>query len=406
MRSYQILMDSAHDRCTLNLVSSAMIHRYLEENGHSITQEAKDADFIIINTCGTLEQMREASVALYNRYRTIKKQDAKIILFGCLIKIDEKRVRPLNATLVSFSDGNILDDFFFRTAKFDQMTPYCDQRTRNLLCDTAGHLDFSGHHNFYLSRLFLPFSQKMKSNYDRFIQGLDHYDKILVEISRGCLGNCHYCPIKKAKGPLKSRPIDEILSDIRRMASSSKNLYLVADDCSCYGLDIRTNIFQLLHAIHNQFPQLSLQINYISPNQLIQHGDLYSDLVSTSQLSYVTIPLQSGSQKVLATMNRFYDPKEAVAIIRQIKNRSPGTIIEGHFIVGYPGETTIDFLKTLMSSLYFDYPLTFPYSDSEDVKSHALPHKKSKATKYLRAFVMTVLANWIVFYRLLQRETS
>jgi ribosomal protein S12 methylthiotransferase len=378
-----------------------MIHRYLLENGHRITEQAQDADFIIINTCGTLDRNRDESIALYEKYLTAKKPDTKIILFGCLIKIDGERLRNLNASLVGFTDGKILDEFFSQTKKYDQMTPYCDKQTRNLLCNSAGHLDFSAHHNFIVSRLFLPFSKKMKSNYNRFIQGLDHSDKILVEVSKGCLGNCHYCPIKKAKGTLKSRPPEEILSDIRQMAGSSTNLFLVADDCSCYGLDIDTNIFELIHDIRDEFPGLSIQMNYISPNQLIKNEKLYTELVSTSQISYVTIPLQSGSQKILTAMNRFYDPKKAISIIEGIKNLSPETIIEGHFIVGYPGETILDFIKTLLISLYFDYPLSFPYSDTKGVISYTLPHKKSKATKYLRVFLMTAVANWIVFYRLL-----
>jgi len=83
----------------------------------------------------------------------------------------------------------------------------------------------------------------MKQNYDRFIFGLDHRNKMLVEVSKGCIGNCYYCAIKKAKGDLKSRSIDAIISDIRSIYDPSKTLFLVADDCSSYGLDIGTNIF-------------------------------------------------------------------------------------------------------------------------------------------------------------------
>ena len=394
-------MDSAHARCTLNLVSSAMIYRYLTENGHHITDQVKEADFIIINTCGYHENQREASVALYKKYESAKKPDAKIILFGCMVKIDEERLRPLDATRVSLTDGAILDDFFANTKKFDRITPHCDTQTRNTLCHTVGHLDFSHHQNFYVSRLFLPFSQTMKTNYKRFIQGLDHGGKILVEVSRGCLGNCHYCVIKKAKGTLKSRSTEAILSDIQQMSGSSQELFLVADDCSCYGLDIKTDIFQLLHAIHAEFPALSVQINYISPNLLIKNEQRYAELVSTSQISYVTIPLQSGSSKILTAMTRCYDPDHALKIIQKIKHLSPDTILEGHFIVGYPGETTRDFIKTLLASLHFDYPLSFPYSETKGTVSATLPHKKSRTTKYLRVGLMIAVANGIVFYRLL-----
>ena len=401
MRPFTVLIDSAHDRCTLNLVSSSMMYRYLLENGHRITQQVSDADFIIINTCGFHTISREISVALYNKYQAEKQPNAKIILYGCLIKIEPERVKSLDAQLVDFTDGKILDNFFFKTKRFDEMTSYCDSTTRNILCNTSGHLDFSSHQNFFLSRLMFPFSKIMKMNYDRFIQGLDHQNKMVVEVSRGCVGNCHYCVIKKAKGALKSRPIDAILSDIRRMYDPSKTLYLVGDDCSCYGMDIHTTIFELIHRIQDEFPHLAIQINYISPNILVKFEQHYIDLVKTSQIGYVTIPLQSGSMKIVHAMNRFYDPHEVIAIIHKIKRLSPTTLIEGHFIVGYPGETTIDFIKSLLASFHFDYPIPLLYSDNIGVKSSTLPHKKSAATKYLRVFLMFMVTNCIVFYRLL-----
>jgi len=377
-----------------------MIYRYLIENGHKITQDAKKADFIIINSCGYHQEKRDASVNIYQKYNAIKNQDTKIIMYGCIVKIDEELLRTLDLYPIGFNDGKILDDFFFQKKYFEEMTERCDSETRNILCKTSGHLDFSLHSNFFLSRLFIPFSRKMKLKYNRFIFGLDHHDKILVQVSKGCLGNCYYCAIKKAKGDLKSRGIDAIISDIKSIYDPSKMLFLVADDCSSYGLDIGTNIFLLLKRIHKEFPDLSVQINYISPNLLAKFYKEYMRLFRESPISYVTIPMQSGSNKIIKNMNRNYDAFQVAKIIKEIKQISPNTLFEGHFIIGYPGENFIDFLKSVYITKYFDYPLAFIYSDTKGTKSYMLPNKKGRMAKFFRLLIISAFINLVVLYRL------
>ena len=403
MKSYKVLIDSAHFRCTLNLVSSSMIYRYLVENDHKITNVIEKADFVIINSCGYHQQKRDESVALYKKYNESKKQGSKIIMYGCIVKIDEELLKTFDLIPIGFNDGNILDEFFFKKKKFAEMTPKCDIETRNKICNKINYLDYSKHANFFLSRLFMPFSKKIKTKYEHFLLGLDHYDKMLVEVCKGCLGNCYYCAIKKAKGDLKSRSIDLIISDIKSIYDPTKTLFLVADDCSYYGLDIGTNIFKLLDKINKEYPDLKVQINYISPNLLIKYHDQYLDLFRKSNLTYVTIPMQSGSNRVIKNMNRHYDSAEVVKIIKELKKISPDTLIEGHFIIGYPGETFFDFLRTLFITRYFDYPLSFPYSDTKGTKSYELSNKKGEFTKSLRMAIILIFLNLIVFYRLLTK---
>lgn len=398
MEPLKVLVDSAHHRCELNAVHSAMIQRYLTENGHQVTSDEHEADVIIINTCGYHEVLRDVSIALYEKYHT-RNPDKKILLYGCLVNIKDDRLQNIAADLVGFSDDALFDSLFMRTTPFQRFTPYCD-RSRSTPCETPQLLPIP---NSFLTRLLLPWSKTMKADYDHLMSARDYQNKMVVQISTGCLGNCHYCAIKKAKGALKSRPIDAILADIRKMDNPSAPLYLVADDCSCYGLDIGTDLFHLISRIHEAFPTLSIQISYISPNLLLSNQEKYEALLADSPITYVTIPLQSGSQNILAAMNRHYDPKEVIVAVKKLRRISPDILIEGHFIVGYPGETLLDFLKSLALSRYFDFPLSFSYSETKDVKSASLPGKKSEATKDIRNLVMTVAANGIVAYRLLKR---
>lgn len=232
------------------------------------------------------------------------------------------------------------------------------------------------------------------------IFGSDHCKKILVQISQGCLGNCSYCVIKKAKGNLQSRSIDAIIMDIERMYDPSKTLYLVADDCSCYGLDSGTNLFQLLKIIREKFPVLPIQMNYISPNFLTKFYNEYRKLFQEFSIPFITIPIQSGSNKIIKNMNRHYDTRQIVEIIKELKQISPRTYFEGHFIIGYPGETFVDYLKSLFTTQYFDCPVALIYSDAKGTKSAILPQKKLQITKQMRYLLMIFFINFIVLYKL------
>jgi len=405
MKSYQILIKSAHPRCSLNTVSSSMIYRYLVQNNHKITNDISKADFIIINSCGFHKKTRDATINLYNSFYNQKKQNAKIIMFGCLIKIDNELLRPLDLIQIDFKDDLLLDKYFYQNTNFVEMTPHCDSKIREEILQEQSQIDFSKFPNFFLSKKFLRISPKIKSNYERLLSGMDHTNKLLVEISKGCIGNCHYCAIKKVKGKLKSRNVKEIISDIKGIYDPSKILFLVADDCSCYGLDIRTNIFHLINRIENEFPGISIQMNYLSPNLLDKYSKEYIELFGKSDIPFITIPMQSGSNKIIRNMNRNYDSRRIFNIIKQINKISPKTLIEGHFIIGYPGENFIDFLKTVFATIYFDYPVVIMYSDSKGLKSSTLPKKKSSRTKYFRHLIITFFVNIVIFFKFLTNPT-
>jgi threonylcarbamoyladenosine tRNA methylthiotransferase CDKAL1 len=406
MKGYTVLLDSAHKQCELNTVSSSMIYRYLLENGHTITTNAQAADFIIINSCGYHQDLREKSLALYETYHAIKKPNSRIIMYGCLVNIDNEKVKSLDLLPISFTDHHRLDDIFFQTKKYEKMTPCCDSETRNILIQGSKDLNIIHHPNFILSRFFLPFSGTMKTNYSRMIRGLTHHNKIIVQISQGCLGHCSYCAIKKAKGNLKSRSIDEILNDIAEMYDDKKIVYLVADDCSSYGYDIGTDFFQLLETIHQRFPNLLIQISYVSPNFLVKFYEKYQELFHHVFIPYTTIPFQSGSNKIIKRMDRLYDTREVVEVIQKLKQVSPQTYFEGHFIIGFPGETIGDFLQSLFTLHYFDYPIALRYSEAKGTKSASFPQKKSEMTKQLRYTIMTFFINIIIFSKLVKSIKS
>jgi len=110
--TYKVFIDSALWECSSNLVSCSMIYRYLIENGHEVTNDASKANFIIINSCGSVKNMVDYSMNLYQNHYSLKKKNAIIIMFGCLVEIDKELFDSFDLYPISFDESSKLDEFF------------------------------------------------------------------------------------------------------------------------------------------------------------------------------------------------------------------------------------------------------------------------------------------------------
>ncbi|MHA1190780.1 MAG: radical SAM protein [Promethearchaeota archaeon] len=401
MSAFKIFLDSAAWLCEGNLIDSSRIIRYMLENNHEIVNDPAQADFIIINSCGFIKGREERSANLFRKYYSQKKENSNIIIYGCLTKINPELIGSLDAYPIDLNDGKKFDKIFYNKIKFEGIKPYCDQKTKQNYFPKKNILEQTKYPTFFLTKLILPFSKKLRLNYHKLIDNVTYKNKILVEICRGCLSNCSYCMIKKARGNVKSRKISDIISDIEKLYEPNKNLFLVADDCSCYGLDIKTNLIELLYEINKKYPNLSIDLDTINPYWLERYSKEYIKLFKVVEINNVVIPVQSSSNTILKNMNRYYDIRKIIKIVDKIKKISPETFIYTHFIIGYPGENTIDFLKSLIYAMHFDFPIFLKYSEHGGSTSSSLSHHKSGYTIELRYNLSHFFINFLIFYKLL-----
>lgn len=403
MESYKVFIDSALWTCEPNLVSCSMLYRYLIENGHTITYDPAQADFIIINSCGFFKKTEDISLNLFQKYYSLKKKNATIIMFGCLVKINENRLTSLDLLPVSHNETSKLDQIFCKTNKFETIQPYCDEQTKKMLLVGKQPYKFAENMPFLLSKPFISFIKKIKANYEKMIKHVTYLDKTFIVIGTGCTGKCSYCVIKKAKGNIRSRKIEDIITDIKNIYGPTKNIFLVAEDCGCYGVDIETNLFELLYSIHKKFPQISINLNNINPQWLEKQPKEYIKLFRDMKIDFALIPMQSGSNKIINKMNRQYNVDNVIKIIDQLKKVSPDTLVYTHFIIGHPGESVFDFLKTLAVTKHFDYQIPFKYYDNKGTVSASLPHKKSDFIISSRFLLFMLFINVVILYKLLMR---
>jgi len=401
MSCYKVFLDSSAWVCEANLIGCSTIYRYLLDNGHKIIDNPSESDFIIINSCGLTRYHIEKTTNLFKKYNSEKRENSKIIMFGCLIKIDEELVRSLDVYPIDLNEGNKFNKIFYNKTKFEDIKPYCDSETKHGL--------FKGKNPFYrteifpfiLSSIIFPFSKKARLNYNIILTNVTYKNRIFVEIGRGCTGNCGYCVIRRARGKICSRPINDIIIDIEKIYDPKKKILLVSNDSGCYGVDIKTNLFELLYAINKKFPNSKIELNYLNPQWLERNTERYIKLFKDVNIVFAGIPVQSGSNRIIKKMNRYYNIDKSIKIIDEIKKVSPKTFIYTHFIIGYPGETSIDFIKTLICSLHFDFPLGFGYSKHKGTLSSTLPNQKSHITILLRSAIFVLVMNFIVLLKLL-----
>lgn len=186
-----------------------------------------------------------------------------------------------------------------------------------------------------------------------------------VRISNGCMGNCSYCGIRKAVGPQKSIPINDIITKFKsELDKGNRDILLVAEDAGSYGLDIGNNLPELLEEITKIRGDYSITITSISPVYLVEYINRLEKIFKTKKIVNINIPIQSGSKRILDLMNKYSDIEKIHEVVLKLKNIFGKLELEAQLMVGFPTETDEDFERTLdlMKKLDFDtiFILKFP----------------------------------------------
>lgn len=303
--------------CAKNQVDSEYLITLLKAGGLEYTSDAKEADLILVNSCGFLDSSKKESIDALKYWQ--KDYPTKtVILCGCLpqvLNIDKsvKKRLPSNIKIV----GN--DDIKRCADNILQMLP----NTNNLkgsCCDN------------YIGR-------------DVF---LGAKNSCYVKIAEGCSNHCAFCAIPLIRGELKSRSLESVVSEISNLVSKNTfELNLVAQDLGSFGRDIGGR--QLLGDLLKQISQVTgnfwVRLLYIHPD------NFPSEIIDICKkdrriLPYFDIPFQSGSSKIISAMGRHGQRGNYIEFIRKLKSELPDCVLRTTIMVGFPGETDEDFLDT------------------------------------------------------------
>jgi ribosomal protein S12 methylthiotransferase len=336
--------------CTKNQVDSEMLLGFFKEKGFNAVSDVSEADVILVNTCGFIESAKKEAIdTILDMIEYKEKGRCKhLIVTGCLAKRYKKDILK-NIPEVDLVIGvdeysnidKILSDYFRE--------------------DLSGKLEFR----------------------DRIISS--NFPMAYIRISDGCDNRCSYCAIPLIRGGFKSRAIEDILEEVKLLASQGiSEFVIISQDTSKYGLDIygKLKLAELLNSISKIDGVKWIRILYMYLYEL--NDELLLEIKNNDKIcKYFDIPIQHINDKVLKDMNR-KDTKQLIYNkINKIKEMIPEAILRTTIIVGFPGESDSQFEELLegIKDLKFDRLGAFTYSKEEDTKAFDMDNQIDDSIK-------------------------
>jgi ribosomal protein S12 methylthiotransferase len=334
--------------CPKNLLDSEVMLGKLFEEGYDLTVDPVDAEYLIVNTCGFIQDAKEESI---EHILEIKAQYAgkKLVVSGCLAqRYGQELLREMPEI-----------DVLVGTGHFQQMPEVLVQ-----LESPAPQREYLSD-NVYLYR-----------ETDTRIQTTPSHTAYL-KIAEGCNHKCTFCIIPKMRGLLKSRTVTSIVAEAEQLSTAGvREAILIAQDSTEYGTDIglRDGLATLLTNLHDQVPVLDwLRVLYLYPSMVRPSLlDVYAQ--HDRICKYFDMPMQHVSDRLLRSMKRGYTQKTLLRLLDGIRQRMPDATIRTTFIVGFPGETPadVDALLKFLERTQLDRVGVFTYSLEEGTPSYDL----------------------------------
>jgi MiaB/RimO family radical SAM methylthiotransferase len=331
----------------------------------------RQAEWIFINSCSFLKSQENYFISLIKQVYGGKSQNQKIIVFGCLPKTNSEAIKRISSLLFSRNLKEIQN--YFKLKKYKIEPEFV----------TDADLNFSRKIIYWFNKLFLKNVQ--------IAHRLMKRDIFHIRISSGCMGKCSYCS-ERFTTVLSSRTTMEIITSFKKgLSLGFKHFALNSDDSSSFGKDKGENIYNLLGKLIKLPEDFDIAISEFNPKGLFDRRLI--TLLSSSKISYITIPIQSASSRILKLMRRPYQISRVIKKIEVIRKNNSKLKINTHIIVGFPGETLRDFEKTkeLVKKGLFDRIKVFKYSDRPSTEASLMAGKISEEEKKKRAGVLNRL---------------
>jgi len=343
--------------CQMNEHDSERMKGMLESLGYAESPARADADLILFNTCSIREKADERFVAHLGEAKRVKRErpDVVVGVGGCWAQsVKDEVFERFPFVDVAFGPGQVHKLAEFLTS--DSLT-------------AQGYFEFEG------------FTGHLPGKRARDFQAW-------VQISVGCNCRCSYCIVPSTRGREVSRPLDELVDEVRALAADAVcEVTLLGQNVNSYGRDLRVgggrarSFSELLRAI-DAIEGID-RIRYTSPHPKDMREDViraHAELESLCE--HIHLPLQSGSSRILKAMRRTYDRGRYLDRVATIREHVPDCALTTDIIVGFPGETEEDFAQTLevCQEVGYDGAFTFVYSprrgtEAAEITEGVVPHE-------------------------------
>ena len=342
--------------CSKNLIDTEMCIGIFKKEKYEIVNNPKEAEIIVINTCGFIESAKEEAINTIIEMAEYK-NSAKckyLIVMGCLVERYKKELKKALPEV----------DLFISISEYDNIW----------------------------EKISIIINKKQES----ITEKLDYLNRVIttgnktayLKISEGCSNNCTYCAIPYIRGKHISRKMEDILEEAKQLAKNGiQELIVIAQDTTKYGIDIygEYKLPELLEKLCNIKELKWIRFLYSYPENIT---DALINVVKRNDkiCEYFDIPLQHYSDKVLKRMNRKSDSKSIRKVIQKIREEIPNVILRTSLIVGFPGETEEDFfnLYEFVNEIKFEKLGVFKYSKEDGTPAAKMKEQIHYKTKQKR----------------------
>ncbi len=360
--------------CSKNLVDSEQMLYLLDEAGYALTADLDEADAVIVNTCGFIDDAKSEAIENILELCEIKRdRDSRlkaIVVTGCL----SERYR---------------EQLYTEMPEIDAVLG-CSAHTQIVAAVQAA---LAGEKPLIFGDKQAPVAEVGR------IPCMPPYTAY-VKIAEGCNNRCSYCTIPSIRGDLRSRREEEILAECRTLAENgAQELIVIAQDITKYGIDLygESRLPQLLRQICAIDSVRWVRLHYANPDGIT---DELIDVIAENEkiVRYLDIPIQHIDDTILSAMNRHYVSADVRRLFRTLRERLPGVVLRTSLIVGFPGETEEQFeeLCTFLREAKIERAGVFAFSPQEGTPAAELPNPVDEDEKARRVSLITMLQGEIM----------
>ncbi len=361
--------------CQMNVRDSEQVAQDLAARGYALASTESEADVILLNTCSVRDMAEQKALGKMGALANLKKQNPNLVLgfLGCMA---QSRGKELLDRLPDV-------DLIVGTQKFHETADYIDRLVREKtesaaptktrpIVDTA---EEAGSQNTIRDHVLAP-----------------RQVTAFVSIMQGCNMHCTFCIVPSTRGAERSRPIAEIVQEVRVLAAQGiREVTLLGQIVNLYGrhefpaINGKSPFVQLLEAV---CAVTGIErVRFTSPHPIGFKADLIEAFSRLPQLcEHVHLPLQSGSDRLLKSMHRAYTVEKYRKLVGALRVAQPELALTTDVIVGFPGETAEDFDATLrlVEEIAFDNAFIFRYSPRRDTPAATMPDPVAEDVKMER----------------------
>lgn len=354
--------------CSKNLIDTEVAIGKFKSHEFNIVNNPKEADIIVVNTCGFIESAKVEAINTILEMAEYKNKRCKyLIAMGCLVQ------RYYDDLVKSIPEV----DLFLKIEDYNRLWEKVEELIRQNPVNIEVNSDFE-------MKQLPMFGEK--EYLQRTISTGENY--AYLKIGEGCSNMCTYCAIPYIRGLFVSRPMEDILKEAEELASRGiKEVIIIAQDTTKYGIDIynKPMLSELLNKISKIDGIKWIRFLYSYPEGITD--DLIKTVKENDKIcKYFDIPIQHISNNILKKMNRKTSKEDIENLISKIRNEIPEVVLRTSLIVGFPGETKEDFdeLYNFVENVKFDKLGVFKYSKEENTPAAVMPHQVHHKTKESR----------------------